>query len=440
MGGVTRSGLWAWLIPLTLIQLALIALPPSSVSAFSRSETLTSLPQISTAQAIAYLSAARAANGIPGDLVDNPTLDQGCAEYTNLYKPLKGQYPHEEVAGQPGYTALGNEAAASSDLGSKVGGWTEKVDPWWEAPLHLASLFNPAGTTTWYGETKERWGLGGVCMGVGRDARPFAGPAFYSLPGDRATDVDPWETVGGEQPFSPGETVGLPQGTKTGRYIFLWAEGTDALLESASLAGPRGTAVPIKLVKPDTPAPSPPSWPQVTTVRGYSGVTNYVIPVHALTPSASYVLTANWRDSAGAKHAQTVHFKTVSAAQQDRDERVPDFCPDTSCAHGYLKFATTARRIILTGEPAVGQPLHVVVNRGIVQCVVPTSPCPVSATRHLWDASMKRTVKLGSSTVSLPLPKRGPKDRVIDVYVTLGRFTTLGHQWVPSTLWGSAAG
>ena len=41
-------------------------------------------------------------------------MSQGCEEYANLYKQKPGQYPHEEIESQPGYTPAGNTAAASS--------------------------------------------------------------------------------------------------------------------------------------------------------------------------------------------------------------------------------------------------------------------------------------------------------------------------------------
>jgi len=245
------------------IALTVSALIPASAAALEASETFNSIPQTSAAQALAFLNEQRAANGIPGGLADDAELDLGCEQLQNVYKGNGKanieEYPHQELEGAPGYTPLGAEAAARSDLGAPAGGWNETVNPWSDAPLHEAALFDPAATTAWYGESHGRWLLGGVCMGTDGE-RAFPTPVFYSLPGNGAATVAPSETVSGELPWSPGMAVGIPEGRRSGPNITLWPEGITATLEDATLRDADGRSVAVREVTPETPAPpSPPA-------------------------------------------------------------------------------------------------------------------------------------------------------------------------------------
>ena len=350
-----------------------VAVFASPAAAMYRSVVLTPVPRTTTEQAIRYLNEQRAENGIPAALTDDRTLSRGCWLHTNRYKEKPGQYPHEEIKGQPGYTSLGNDAAASSDLGGTPGDWASSVNPWLDAPLHEAVLFGPAATTAWYGETESKWGSGQDCMGVGGGSRtlqysPGAPPTFLSLPGNGATDVVPSEQAG-EQPFTPGAAVGIPAGTTTGPNILLWAVAADpndemvssrASVEAATLTGPTGE-VPVRIVTPDTPAPpSPAGWPQRTTVGGSA---DYVIPVKPLMPSAEYTLTATWIGSStepalgSTSTTQIIHFGTVSAQQAAVIASGGYQC--STCPHGYLRFVTHAHKITVSVGPAVGQRVRI---------------------------------------------------------------------------------
>lgn len=213
-------------------------------------------PAVSSAEAIAYLNQQRAANGIPGDLADNPSKDQGCLDWARLYDPLPGQYPHEELPSQHGYTPAGNEATSSSDLsggGPYLRGqraerwWTADQNPWSTGPLHLVSLFDPVATSAWYGESGDN-----ACMGTAGE-RAFSAPAFFSFPGNGASNIAVSEQAS-EDPFTPAMAVGVDG--ESGPNFILYPEDTDAKVQAATLTGPAG-AVPVKVVRPETPAPKP---------------------------------------------------------------------------------------------------------------------------------------------------------------------------------------
>jgi hypothetical protein len=274
--------------------------------------TSSHLPVLTAPQAIALLNQQRAANGIPGDLAEEPHLSTGCLSWATAYREAKGQYPHGELRSQPGYTTEGDDAASSSDLSGEPGSrftvgalWGPLFNPWSGAALHEAGLMDPAITMAWYGAS-----LGAACMGTS-GARPVATPAFYSVPGPAAANVPIAENTG-ELPFSPQEAVGLGNAAYLAPAIPLWAEGTPgAKLQTATLASTAGAAVPTSLVTPETAAPQSPSgFPSVGAFGGYTSA-SFVVPRVRFKANTSYVLTAIWQTVAGSA-TQTVPFKTAA--------------------------------------------------------------------------------------------------------------------------------
>ncbi len=285
---------------------------PATVRLAAEQVASTHLPVVTAPQAITLLNQQRAANGIPGDLVEEPHLSAGCLSWATVYREAKGQYPHEELPSQPGYTTEGNEAASSSDLDGEPGSrftvgalWGPLFNPWSGAALHEASLMDPAITTAWYGAS-----LGAACMGTS-GARPFTAAAFYSVPGPGAANVPIAENTG-EVPFPPQEAVGLGDEPYLAPAIPLWAEDMPgAKLQAATLATTTGVTVPTSLVTPETAAPeSPAGFPSVGTFGGYTAA-SFVVPRVKFKANTSYVLTATWQTSVGTA-TQTVSFKTAA--------------------------------------------------------------------------------------------------------------------------------
>jgi hypothetical protein len=288
----------------------------------------------SAAQAIKALNAQRRANGIPGRLQNVADISQGCWQYENIYVQKAGQYPHEEVPGQRGYTKRGNRAASLSDLypgrwpAAPLHGNNETDNPWVDAPLHLTELFDPGDSYAWFGA-----GPSGLCMGTSSSdplrnvtvKEKFPKPTFFSLPGNGVSDVEPSETAS-ELPWTPQQAVHIPAYRKTGPNIILFPE--DAVvnldpiavvfkLDSAVLTSFNARRTAIRVVSPTTPAPpSPPGWPKVSTVGGYSGNDYFVIPPHPLRSNTRYTLTVIWSNRTGVHthYTQRVHFKTAGTS------------------------------------------------------------------------------------------------------------------------------
>jgi hypothetical protein len=416
--GTARAGLLSAVLPAMITLGALNS--PRAVAA-TASAVLSASPQTSAAQAIAYLNGQRAANGIPGDLVNDPARSEGCEQLTNVYQFKPGQYPHRELESQPGYTPAGAEAA-TSDQAQSPGDWSATANPWQTAPLHLASLFDPSRTTAWYAETHGKWGAGRNCMGTA-GTRAFASPTFFSLPGDKTSGTDPSE-VADEEPFTPGMAVGIPSGTETGSAILLWAEGTDAVLQSASLREAHGAPVPVRVVTASTPAPmSPPGWPPES--GGVGG--NFVIPTAPLSFASQYSLTAGWSDSTGRSFTQSVSFTTASSARAVQKGEIDDVnCQP--CKHGYLRASVSKGKVRIAVAPAANQSVFLTMWRGKFYCVVTTRPCPRPDRQLIADVLVKRTVHMAGASAVIPLAKaRG--GRGFEVGLTVGRFSALGYQW-----------
>lgn len=349
-------------------------------------------------EAVALLNEQRATNGIPGDLVDDPALDLGCLQWASLYQPKTGQYPHEELQTQPGYTQAGDEAAKVSDLSGggpfdRGGGpapFTSGQNPWSSSPLHLAVLMDPASTTAWYGADGSN-----ACIGTSGLA-PFAAPAFYSDPGDGSQDVAVSERTA-ESPFTPAQAAGLSE--TTGPNFILFPEGPGAFhaeAETVTLEGPSGST-PVSIVGPRTPAPAPnmAGFPHVQTVGEYSGYDVFVLPP-PLKPATPYLMTAVWRLQDGEQHVQLIHFRTepkpLTLEEQETQEVFPP--PGGVAVHWHRPMLTLSGQGLATNHR-----IHVYVSRCTSKDL-----CPNPRGHYL----LTRSVLLGTSATTIKVPFRGP--------------------------------
>ena len=356
------------------------------------------VPPVSATEAIADLNEQRTANGIPGTLVEEPELSRGCQSHVSHYVPAKGQFPHTELASQPGYSELGKRAAMSSDLayrGPQYEWWGPESNPWVNAPLHLAALFWPEATSAWFGEAAR--GLETrVCMGVNSPVASSIG-SFYSVPGNGAKNVAfAWTAV--EEPYTPGQAVGIPQGTTTGPYLILYP-ASGATFSSASLTGPNGESVPIVAVPPSTPAPpAPAGWPQASTF-GSPGAGTFVIVRAPLERDMHYSLEVLWTTSGGQPYTQQVSFETGRLREDQLVHTVEAGVPG-------FRYRIDRQHIVVTGfGPSIGQTLSV----SIAPCRVRRYPwgredqCPYPGT-HVTRQHL--VLSKSGTTLAMPLIRK----------------------------------
>jgi hypothetical protein len=242
--------------------------------------------EVNAQQAIAFLNQQRAANGIPAGIVENADWTEGCRLHMAFLQMNNLPLMHEESSLLPGYTEQGAEAGGSSVLSS----WGYEADgenPWEDAPIHLMQLLGPKLSVTGYAN-----GCMTTWPGYQRPDPPS--PVLYSYPGDGVETV-PHAQYAAEQPFVPGDFVGLPMGTRTGPHLYLLAFGTErGRLTSASLTGPNGLV-------------------EVRTVDNSTGsVGNYLPPGGIVIPAAPLVADAPHKASATFTDDETVLTRTWS--------------------------------------------------------------------------------------------------------------------------------
>ena len=392
---------------------------PSTVRLVSEQVTSIGLPVLTAPQAIALLNRQRAANGIPGDLVEEPTLSSGCLSWATNYREAEGQYPHEELPSQPGYTAEGNEAAASSDLDGEPGSeatvgtlWGPLFNPWSGAAIHQAGLMNPGATAAWYGATADA-----ACMGTG-GSRSFTTPAFYSVPGPGAANVPIAENTG-EEPYSPQQAAGLSTGYSA-PAIILFAEGTDAKLQSATLTSSAGATVPTRDITPESSAP--PSAPGFAPSATFGYIASYVVPRTKFEADTSYVLSAVWQNGEGATTTQTVSFETAATdlngqiAAYEREVAKP--AARSGVPLGAITPTLHGRRLsIKASGVGIGRSIRIRVER------CPTKRCRPGEVQIPWRV----TVTLSTPITNIRLPRLATGFRsVLTVYTPA--FTTGGDR------------
>jgi hypothetical protein len=408
---------------------------------------------VSSPEAIVLLNQARAANGIPGDLAEEPELAQGCGQYLNDYEPAPGQYPHEERESQPGYTPDGAAAASLSDLAGRPWGfsgdlksgvqwWTSQFDPWSDAPLHLTDLFDPAATTAWYAEDHN-----GACMGSFPFQRGFSAPAFYSYPGNGITDV-PIAQTADEAPWTPQQAAGIPSGQTTGPNFILFEEGLQQpVLGSVELRTGSGAAVAVAAANPASEEPTPDAgFPTGYTVGEYSRGAGFAIPPAPLAPDTTFVLTAHWEDQATATtYAQEVTFTTGSKTLEQMLPQPPAGEPLYYVSPMEIFRETNRSRgpaaqhlhitILLHGRRATFSVPAVAARRTATVVVDVQRPvCREPRTRCRWRTTraIRRDVRLAAphTTLSLPHFHHGERLRVM---FTLSAFIEAQVQYTSSS-------
>jgi hypothetical protein len=251
---------------------------------------------ISAHQAIGFLNAQRAANGIPAGIVENKTWSRGCALHGAYLKRHPEQWrkaPHDEDPSKSGYTQLGQRAAQSSVLNPSGGFSRAGANPWEFAPIHLMQLLGPALSVTGYADKNA----GCMWTWPGYKRAPASPPVLYTYPGD-GTSIYP-KMVAYEAPFTPGDFVGLRQPKVTGPYLYVLLDGgPGGRISARSLIGPGGP-VSTRVVDDTTPS-----------VGVYLPSGGIIIPAKPLRPRATYTASVTYTFWDGTALDHTWSFRT----------------------------------------------------------------------------------------------------------------------------------
>ena len=282
---------------------------------------------VSGAEIVQRLSQQRETNGIPGGLIEQPEWSADCAKH-NYYGAQTGELRHSEDPSSPFYSAEGNWAAENSVLASGAS-WSQG-NPWEEAPIHLIQILAPQLSeigaaendnhncaTTWPGyQRPEPTSLTG-----------------YSYPGNGVFGVVPSERAA-ESPSIPGDQVGLPEGTVTGRYLLAYLAGVDPsdapdVTVTATLSV-GGSAVDLRVVDSTN-----------EEIGGYMPQPSaFLIPAQPLKPQTTYQADVKWSMEGAQLFEQRFGFTTGS---NPGEAVVPINKKRSRCAR-YSRTASSLRR------------------------------------------------------------------------------------------------
>lgn len=282
---------------------------------------------ISGPEIVQRLSQQREANGIPGGLIERPDWSADCAKH-NYYGAQTGELRHSEDPSSPFYSAEGNWAAENSVLASGTS-WTHG-NPWEEAPIHLIQMLAPQLSEMGAAENDNH-----DCATTwpGYQRPEPASLTAYSYPGNGVSGVVPAEKAF-ESPSVPGDQVGLPQGTTTGRHLLVYLSGIDPsdapdVTVTATLAA-AGAAVDLRVVDSTN-----------EEIGGYMPQPSaFLIPAQPLKPQTDYEADVRWSMEGGELFEQRFSFTT---GNNPGEAVVPIKKKRRSC-NRYSRAAHTLRR------------------------------------------------------------------------------------------------
>lgn len=215
--------------------------------------TLASIPaapaQASSRSILGAVNYERQMAGIDA-LTINKTLETGCVRHA-LYMNQNSILTHTQDPSTPGFSTEGQLAGSRAVLARNTAGFAS--NPWKFAPFHEFQVLHP-----WLKQTGIGVSGNYACMvtlgertgGVTDDIRLITSPGTGQF-------IRPAE-VAREAPFTPGDEVGLPQGTKTGPHIYVYALGPYRLpnvtIKSATLtATDDGSEADVRWVDASSP-------------------------------------------------------------------------------------------------------------------------------------------------------------------------------------------
>jgi hypothetical protein len=260
-----------------------------------------------TARDLSFLNSERAAVGLPAGIVANPRWATECAAH-DRYMVDNHVLQHPENPAQPGASAGGAWAGLSAVL-SEGAGWTKTRNPWENAPIHLDQLFSPSLSVIGIDASN-----GYVCAttwpGMLRPA--VAEDTIFTYPGNGARGI-PTSEVANENPFVPGQFVGIRPGANAGRELFVYLNKAGEVgqapvtIKSAKLSSSSGAAA-IRSVS--------------TTTKGIGPYLagGILLPVKPLTAGTKYTVSVTVVDGTG-KLSSSWSFTTAGKAPRPHHYR-----------------------------------------------------------------------------------------------------------------------
>ena len=239
---------------------------------------------------VAKLNSERAALGIP-PVTLNASRTAACKAH-NSYMRLNHTLAHFETPGRPGYSKAGDRAAKSAVLAARSN-WA-RHNPWRNAPIHLAQVYNPGLRSTGAADTS-----GHSCLWTYPNSRRTETDKVWTLPADGGQIVHAQTAFEGPSP--PQTTVGIRNGARTGPYLYVWSATPLTRIVSGSVTGPGGP-VSIKVI-------------DSRRLHGLAQKGNgWLLPVKPLAANTKFTATAVLATSTGRRVTHTWSFTTTSGS------------------------------------------------------------------------------------------------------------------------------
>lgn len=362
---------------------------------------------------LAWLSAERAAQGLPADIQENPRWSAECQAH-NVWEEANHALDHDESLGTPGYSAAGNWAGQHSDLA--VASWTGNGDPWENAPLHLLQLFTPSLSVIGISDDGSR-----TCATTwpGLVGPEVATETVSTYPGNGATGIPPAEDAE-ESPEVPGQEVGIPAGTTAGRELFVY-------LDEPGERGPAGVQILGASLASETSS-VPVRWVDKTNPNLEAFLTGgIIIPVTPLAAYTTYTARVTveqtsgegvpWPGASPVTHTWT--FTTGSAnaspAPPPQPAAVTSVAIDTARSrirHGSVSITLTCRASLqqarCKGVLKLSRQVRRLVrhrSRGRIRVVSVVERVVLASREYSLGANMRRTFALRVNERLLPPPQ-----------------------------------
>jgi hypothetical protein len=197
---------------------------------------------IPAADIMALVNQQRAQNSLPADVRERSDWSDACRKHDDYTLAHGGDITHEEPdTASPTYSPEGAFAADHSVLADEDF-WTA-AGPWYDAPIHRHQFYTPELAET---GVDDHGGVQCAITDPGYTRKLTAGQV-WTHPGDGVTGVPAGE-IANEEPYYPGQFVGVAAGTRTGPNLLVFTATGPAKVLSASLTGADGAPVEVRWI------------------------------------------------------------------------------------------------------------------------------------------------------------------------------------------------
>ena len=314
-------------------------------------------------QILSAFNAERTANGLPA-ITEVPDWSRSCVLH-NHYQAATGSSVTSRIqlARRIPRTAHGQVLTPSLPL--RAAGLL--ANPWLNAPIHLNQMMSPSLVQAGFAES-ENYNCFTTFAGYS-DTSPWRRSTepdrIWSFPGQGQTM--PYAQTANEAPHTPGEWVGIPQGTRTGPYLLVDGSGppldpnpNDSTFDPNTRVetNPTPSVAPLSLLTAATvSALDGPVDLRVRNTATHQGDgyfvapdSGFVLPIRPLRPNTTYTVSVTFATSPDSlqparSHSGAFTFRTNRTAYTAKTVRRTVRVASTSCHSSGARTRTQRMRL-----------------------------------------------------------------------------------------------